>query len=89
MRSVSEAEHHRSEVSASCTGACCPVMQIGDNVRVRSSARHARIIEDRGHSRYRVLFYSDPAVDALDSATVQDEDNAGGIYEGDDLEVIP
>jgi hypothetical protein len=64
-------------------------MEIGDNVRVRSSARRARIIEDHGHSRYRVLFYPDPAVDALDRATSEDEDDAGGIYDADDLEVIP
>jgi len=63
-------------------------LQIGDNVRVRSSGRRARIIEDRGHSHYRVLFYSDPAVDALDNATIEDEDDAGGIYEADELEVI-
>ena len=67
----------------------CVEMHIGDNVRVRSSGRHARIIEHRGQSRYRLLFYSDPRVDALDSATIDDEDDAGGIYEADELEVIP
>jgi hypothetical protein len=36
-----------------------------------------------------VLFYSEPRVDALDSATIDDEDDAGGIYEADELEVIP
>ena len=66
----------------------CVETHIGDNVRVRSSARRARIIEDHGHSRYRVLFYSKPRVDALDSATIEDEDDAGGIYEADELEVI-
>ena len=64
-------------------------MQIGDNVRVRVSGRLARIIEDHGQSRYRVLFYSEPPADALDSTTVSYEDDAGGIYEADDLEVIP
>ena len=64
-------------------------MQIGDNVRVRTSGRRGRIIEDRGHAHYRVLFYAEPAVDALDGATVQDEDDAGGIYEAQDLDVIP
>jgi hypothetical protein len=64
-------------------------MQIGDNVRVRVTGREARIIEDRGHSRFRVLFYSDPAADALDRDTTDDEDDAGGIYDADDLEVIP
>jgi hypothetical protein len=63
-------------------------MQIGDNVRVRATDRRGRIIEDLGHSRYRVLFYADPAADALDQATPQDEDDAGGVYEADDLEVI-
>lgn len=63
-------------------------MQIGDNVRVRSSGRRARIIEDHGHARYRVLFYSEPLVDPLDSATVDDEDDAGGVYDAQDLEVI-
>ncbi len=67
----------------------CVEMHIGDNVRVRSSGRHARIIEDHGHSRQRVLLYSDPDVDALDSATIEDEDDAGGIYDTDDLELIP
>ena len=64
-------------------------MQIGDNVRVRATGRRARIIEDHGNSRYRVLFYADPAVDALDVDTVDDEDDAGGIYDAEDLEVIP
>jgi hypothetical protein len=63
-------------------------MQIGDNVRVRASGRRARIVEDHGHSRYRVLFYSEPDADPLDSATIEDEDDAGGIYEAEDLEVI-
>jgi len=63
-------------------------MNIGDNVRVRGSARRARIIEDLGHSRYRVLFYSEPAADPLDRDTVEDEDDAGGIYEANDLEVV-
>jgi hypothetical protein len=63
-------------------------MQIGDNVRVRATARRARIIEDLGHSRYRVLFYADPAVDALDRDTPDDEDDAGGVYEAADLEAI-
>ncbi len=63
-------------------------MEIGDNLHVRSSARRARIIEDHGHSRYRGLFYSDPAVDALDRETIEDEDDAGGIYDAEDLDVI-
>ena len=63
-------------------------MQIGDNVRVLATGRLARIIEDRGHSRYRVLFYSEPVADALDTTTVEDEDDAGGIYHADDLEVV-
>ena len=61
-------------------------MQIGDIVRVRASARRARIIEDLGRSRYRVLFFEDPAADALDRDTPQDEDDAGGVYEAADLE---
>lgn len=61
-------------------------MQVGDNVRVRANARRARIIEDLGGSRYRVLFYPDPSVDALDRDTPQDEDDAGGVYEAQDLE---
>jgi hypothetical protein len=64
-------------------------MQVGDNVRVRATDRTARIIEDLGHSRYRVLFYADPAADALDRDTPQDEDEAGGVYSEDDLDVIP
>jgi hypothetical protein len=63
-------------------------MQIGDNVRVRATARSARIIEDLGKSHYRVLFYSDPAADALDRETPEDEDDAGGVYSAEDLEVI-
>jgi hypothetical protein len=63
-------------------------MKIGDDVRVRATARRARIIEEVGHSRYRVLFYSEPAVDALDRDTVENEDDAGGIYDADDLEVV-
>ena len=63
-------------------------MQIGDNVRVRSTARRARIIEDLGQSHYRVLFYSDPDADALDRDTPQDEDDAGGVYSAEDLEVV-
>jgi hypothetical protein len=31
----------------------------------------------------------EPRVHALDSATIEDEDDAGGIYDADDLEVIP
>jgi hypothetical protein len=46
-------------------------MQIGDNVRVRATGRRARIIEDHGHARYRILFYAEPAVDALDGATMK------------------
>ncbi len=63
-------------------------MQIGDNVRVRTTGRLGRIIEDRGQSHYRVLFYSEPPVDALDRTTVDDEDDAGGIYDAGDLEVV-
>jgi hypothetical protein len=61
-------------------------MQIGDIVRVRATARRARIIEDLGQSHYRVLFFADPAADALDRDTPQDEDDAGGVYEVADLE---
>ncbi len=64
-------------------------MQIGDNVRVRATARSARIIEDLGQSRYRVLFYAEPAADAVDRDTPQDEDDAGGVYHAEDLEVSP
>ena len=64
-------------------------MQIFDNVRVRATGRRARIIEDHGHARYRVLFYTEPPVDALDTATIEDEDDAGGIYDAQDLDVIP
>ncbi|TMF03137.1 MAG: hypothetical protein E6I52_08160 [Chloroflexi bacterium] len=63
-------------------------MQIGDNVRVRATDRRARIIEDLGNSHYRVLFYLDPDADALDRDTPQDEDDAGGVYTAEDLEVI-
>ena len=63
-------------------------MQVGDNVLVRSNARRARIIEDLGNSHYRVLFYPDTDVDALDRDTPQDEDDAGGVYTADDLEVV-
>ncbi|TME39003.1 MAG: hypothetical protein E6I75_06160 [Chloroflexi bacterium] len=63
-------------------------MQIGDNVRVRATDRRARIIEDLGNSHYRVLFYLDPDADALDHDTPQDEDDAGGVYTAEDLEVI-
>jgi hypothetical protein len=61
-------------------------MQIGDIVRVRASARRARIIEDLGQSHFRVLFFEEPAADALDRETPQDEDDAGGVYEAADLE---
>ena len=44
-------------------------MQVGDVVRVRTTSRRARIIEDLGSARYRVLFYPDPDVDALDRDT--------------------
>jgi hypothetical protein len=63
-------------------------MQIGDNVRVRATARRARIIEDLGNAHYRVLFYADPDQDALDRETPQDEDDAGGVYTAEDLEVV-
>jgi hypothetical protein len=53
---------------------------------VRATSRRARIIEDLGNSRYRVLFYAAPAVDALDRDTPQDEDDAGGVYRAEDLE---
>jgi hypothetical protein len=55
-------------------------------VRVRATSRRARIIEDLGNSRYRVLFYAAPAVDALDRDTPQNEDDAGGVYRAEDLE---
>ena len=55
-------------------------------MRVRATSRRARIIEDLGNSRYRVLFYAEPAVDALDRDTPQDEDDAGGVYRAEDLE---
>ena len=61
-------------------------MQVGDTVRVRATARRAQIIEDLGQSRYRVLFYPEPAIDAMDRDTPQDEDDAGGIYRAEDLE---
>jgi hypothetical protein len=54
-------------------------MQIGDNVRVRAPGRRGRIIEDHGQSRYRVLFYSEPPVDPLDTTTIDDEDDAAGV----------
>ena len=63
-------------------------MQIGDIVRVRTSDRRARIIEDLGNSRYRVLYFADPVGDALDATTPQDEDDAGGVYAAGDLEAI-
>ena len=63
-------------------------MQIGDKVMVRATGRRARIIEDLGNSRYRVLYFQDPDVDALDRDTPQDEDDAGGVYTLRDLEVI-
>ena len=63
-------------------------MQIGDKVMVRATGRRARIIEDLGNSRYRVLYFQDPDVDALDRDTPQDEDDAGGVYTLQDLEVI-
>jgi hypothetical protein len=62
-------------------------MQIGDNVRVRATGRRARIIEDLGRMHYRVLFYAEAEADALDRATPQDEDDAGGVYSAEDLEV--
>jgi hypothetical protein len=46
-------------------------------------------VVDLGQSRYRVLFYPEPAVDALDRDTPQDEDDAGGVYSADDLEPSP
>jgi hypothetical protein len=58
-------------------------MQIGDIVRVRATARRPRIIEDLGQSHYRVLFFADPAADALDRDTPQDEDDAGGVYQAE------
>jgi hypothetical protein len=64
-------------------------MQIGDNVRVRATGRRARIIEEHGQNRFRVLVYSEPAEDALDVGTIEDEDDAGGIYDAEDLEIIP
>jgi hypothetical protein len=64
-------------------------MQPGDIVRVRATERRARIIEALGGSRYRVLFFDDPAVDALDRDTPQDEDDAGGVYDADDLVPSP
>ena len=63
-------------------------MQIGDNVRVRTNGRRARIIEDLGNAHYRVLYYADPDVDALDRDTPQDEDDAGGVYMENDLEPV-
>ena len=63
-------------------------MEIGSNVRVRATGRRARIIEDLGQSRYRVLFYAQAAADAMDHDTPQDEDDAGGVYSAEDLEAI-
>jgi len=63
-------------------------MRIGDIVRVNATGRRARIIEDLGNSHYRVLFYSEPDNDALDHDTPQDEDDAGGVYTAEDLEVV-
>jgi hypothetical protein len=63
-------------------------MRIGDNVRVRATGRPARIIEVLGNAHYRVLFYAEPDQDALDRETPQDEDDAGGVYTGADLEVV-
>jgi hypothetical protein len=36
---------------------------------------------------YRVLFYLYPDVDALDRDTPQDDDDTGGVYRVEDLEV--
>jgi len=63
-------------------------MEVGNNVRVRATGRRARIIEDLGQSRFRVLFYAEAAADALDHDTPQDEYDAGGVYSADDLEVV-
>jgi hypothetical protein len=43
----------------------------------------------RARSRYRILFCAEPAVDALDSSTIEDEDDAGGIYDAEHAEHIP
>ena len=64
-------------------------MQIGDNVRVCATGRRARIIEDHGQHSFRVLFYSEPVADALNVGTIGDEDDAGGIYDAEDREIIP
>jgi hypothetical protein len=63
-------------------------LQVGDNVRVRSTDRRAQIIEVLARSHYRVLFVPEPAVDALDRDTPQDADDAGGVYSAEDLEPI-
>ncbi len=75
-------------MTAECSNWQTRCMQIGDNVRVRSTGRRARIIEDLGESHFRVLYYAEPDADALDRDPPQDEDDAGGVYTVDDLEVI-
>ena len=52
-------------------------MQVGDNVVVRATGQHARIIEDLGKERYRVLYYQDPNADALDRDLESRGDRSG------------
>ena len=63
-------------------------MAPGDTVKVRSTGRRARIVEQIGDDRFLVEFLPDLMEDPIDRDTVQSEDETG-IYHQDELSPVP
>jgi hypothetical protein len=62
-------------------------MNPGDTVKVRRTGRLARIISAISDNRYQVEYLASPDEDPIDRDTVQSGDE-GGIYTGDELELV-
>jgi hypothetical protein len=63
-------------------------MTPGDTVKVRSTGRRARIVEQIGDDRFLVEFLPDLMEDPIDRDTVQSEEETG-IYHQDELSPVP
>ena len=63
------------------------MVEIGDNVRVKTTGRSAQIVAELGNGLYRVEYLPEPVDDPIDrdSADVLSDD-AGGVYLARDLE---
>lgn len=62
-------------------------MRIGDTVRVRATGREGQIVEELGSGRHRIEFYPVAETVPVDAANIED-DEAGGIFSAEDLELL-